>query len=87
MLLVIIRFVYIFFTLIGIITEDCLSSVEDILKEIQDVLQTPGEDRDGKQLLKLSYDYYCNIPTISPVPSYISSNSELYTKFQILNVC
>ena len=69
-----------------IIKTETLETVEEILQEIQNLLDSNEENKDGKKLLKLSYDYYCQIPTIAPVPTYISNKSELYDKFQTLHV-
>ena len=72
--------------MVDILKSSALESAESCLEEIKTLLETSPSERDGKHLLRLSFEYYNHIPSISPVPSYIADKLELYNKFQSLRV-
>lgn len=66
-----------------ILKSENLERVDEILEEIKTLLESNG---DKKKLLLLSYEYYSQIPTVAPVPTYISNKSHLCDKYQTLYV-
>lgn len=67
------------------ITEDLLERADQILHEIRVILENL-DSLDGKEILRLSYEYYSIIPSLSVIPDTISTMNRLSDKFNIQSV-